>query len=191
MSTTPLWVPLLVAALGVVSTLVGIVVTQIMANRRERANWTRELQREQTRWSREDQARTFSYRRVAYVQFYESLRSAIARINFLIVYGSDGARMPEGWYYELFEKLQHVEMYGSADVVTVAQRAFEVTQAWGDRAGPAVNDEDLDYEVSGMASTLLDAIRKDLGVPETPERALPASESQPDTRRASNDHRAR
>jgi hypothetical protein len=37
MNSTPLWVPLLVAALGVVSTLVGIVVTQIMANRRERA----------------------------------------------------------------------------------------------------------------------------------------------------------
>jgi hypothetical protein len=32
MNTTPLWVPLVVAALGLVSTVVGIVVTQIMAN---------------------------------------------------------------------------------------------------------------------------------------------------------------
>ena len=43
MNTTPLWVPLVVAALGLVSTVVGIVVTQVMANRRERANLTREL----------------------------------------------------------------------------------------------------------------------------------------------------
>jgi hypothetical protein len=46
MNTTPLWVPLVVAALGLVSTAVGIVVTQVMANRRERAGWQREIDHE-------------------------------------------------------------------------------------------------------------------------------------------------
>lgn len=32
---TPLWVPLVVAALGFVATLAGVVVTQFLANRRE------------------------------------------------------------------------------------------------------------------------------------------------------------
>jgi len=36
---------LVVAALGFVSTVVGIVVTQIMANRRERASWQQAVRR--------------------------------------------------------------------------------------------------------------------------------------------------
>ena len=73
MNTTPLWVPLLVAAMGLIGTVAGtvggVLVTQLMANKREQANWTRELRREQTRWSREDQTMTFEHRRVAYVDF--------------------------------------------------------------------------------------------------------------------------
>ena len=76
---TPLWVPLVVAALGFVSTLTGVVVTQILANRRERASWNRDLQREQVRWTREDQRLTFEQRRTAYVEFYESLQRMMLR----------------------------------------------------------------------------------------------------------------
>jgi len=70
-STTPLWVPLVVAAFGLVSTMVGIVVTQVMPNRRERASWQRDTDRE---WQREDEALTFEHRRIAYVEFFEALR---------------------------------------------------------------------------------------------------------------------
>jgi len=78
--TTPLWVPLVVAALGIVSTVVGIVVTPIMANRRQRASWQRDTDREQQRWQREDQARTFEHRHTAYVEFYEALRAMMLRV---------------------------------------------------------------------------------------------------------------
>jgi len=61
--------------------VVGIVVTQIMANRRERASWQRDTDREQQRWEREDQAMTFDYRRAAYVEFYESLRKMGLRVH--------------------------------------------------------------------------------------------------------------
>ncbi|KXX60281.1 hypothetical protein AZG88_38225 [Rhodococcus sp. LB1] len=74
---TPLWVPLVVAAIGLITTVTGVVVTQILANRRERASWNRDLQREQVRWTREDQRLTFEQRRTAYVEFYESLRRMI------------------------------------------------------------------------------------------------------------------
>lgn len=54
MATTPVWVSLVVAFLG----LAGIVLTQYLANRREDIRWQREGQREQTRWTHEDAARS-------------------------------------------------------------------------------------------------------------------------------------
>ena len=98
MYTTPLWVPLLVAALGIVSTVVGIVVTQIMANRRERATWTRELAREQARWLREDRALTFEHRRAVYVEFYESLRKMMLRVyDHGMGLSDEGTELPWAW----------------------------------------------------------------------------------------------
>ena len=108
MNTTPLWVPLVVTALG----FVGIVVTQFIANRRERKNWDRERKRERERWSREDQARTFEHRRAAYVEFYESLRSMQGRVY---SHGSEDAYGPpeleEDWGLDAWEKLQVLELY--------------------------------------------------------------------------------
>lgn len=67
MNTTPLWVPLFVAGLGLLGTIVGalggVVITQRRSDEREQAAWDREMQRE--RWSREDEARTFEQRREA------------------------------------------------------------------------------------------------------------------------------
>jgi len=95
---TPLRVPLVVAALGLVSTVVGIVDTQIMANRRERESWQRETDRERERWQREDHARTFEHRRVAYVEFYESLRAMMLRAyDHRMGLSDEGNELPEGW----------------------------------------------------------------------------------------------
>lgn len=55
-------------------TVVGVVLTQRQASRRDAIAWERERTRERERWAREDADRTFSYRRDAYVDFYESLR---------------------------------------------------------------------------------------------------------------------
>lgn len=54
MSSTPLWVPLVVAALAVLGTLGGVYVTQRRSDRREAIAWIREPQRERERWARED-----------------------------------------------------------------------------------------------------------------------------------------
>jgi hypothetical protein len=68
-SSTPVWVPVVVAGLAVVGTLAGVLVTQRWSDRREASAWTRERQREQERWAREDEARTFEHRRQAYLDW--------------------------------------------------------------------------------------------------------------------------
>jgi hypothetical protein len=63
MGTTPLWVPLVVAVIGLVATIVGVIITQRRSDRREKIAWERERERERERWAREDAARTFELRR--------------------------------------------------------------------------------------------------------------------------------
>ena len=61
-----LWVPLVVAAIGLlgtsVGTIAGVLVTQRRADRREGLARKREQQRERERWAREDALRTFEQR---------------------------------------------------------------------------------------------------------------------------------
>jgi hypothetical protein len=78
LAATPLWVPLVVAGLGLAGTIGGtiggVMIAQRRSDRREELNWNREREREKERWAREDVARTFDHRRDAYSDFYESLR---------------------------------------------------------------------------------------------------------------------
>jgi len=189
MGTTPLWVPLAVAALGFVSTVVGIVVTQVMANRRERDNRTHDLEREHARWAREDRAMTFEHRRAALVDFYEALRKMGVRVH-NHGYGisdddecDDGDELPFGWQTDAWVKLQHLELYAPPQLAALALNAYNTTYRWGHNArygqfGPTYHD---DEEVADVAKTmLLDAIRSDLKVlaarpvtDESQRRALP------------------
>ena len=122
--TTPLWVPLVVAALGFVSTVVGIVVTQIMANRRERASWQRDTDREQQRWQREDQARTFEHRHTAYVEFYEALRAMMLRVyDHGMGLSDEGNELPEGWQNDAAEAVRRLE--GTVTLIEKCSGALE------------------------------------------------------------------
>jgi hypothetical protein len=174
MNSTPLWVPLLVAALGVVSTLVGIVVTQIMANRRERATWTRELGREQARWAREDQALTFEHRRTAYVEFYESLRKMMLRVydHGMGLSDDEGAELPWGWQTDAAEAVRRLEVYASPEVTKAAIDAYDGTYRWGHAARYGQDDETF-YDNQDIADNaqvaLLEAIRSDLHVKGRPD----------------------
>ena len=72
-NTTPLWVPLVVAAIGLLGTfsgtIAGVLITQRRSDRREGLTWERERQRERDLWAREDALRTFEQRRDAYIGF--------------------------------------------------------------------------------------------------------------------------
>ena len=140
--TTPLWVPLVVAALGFVSTVVGIVVTQIMANRRERASWQRDTDREQQRWQREDQARTFEHRHTAYVEFYEALRAMMLRVyDHGMGLSDEGNELPEGWQNDAAEAVRRLEVYAAPDVSTRAIAAYDATWRWGQATRHGQDDQ--------------------------------------------------
>jgi Ni/Co efflux regulator RcnB len=78
MQTTPLWVPIVVAGVGVLGTIVagiaGVLITQRQADRRDAKTWERERERERERWAREDESRTFEHRRESYADFYDALK---------------------------------------------------------------------------------------------------------------------
>ncbi len=85
MSSVPLWVPLVVAALGFLGTvgagLGGVLITQRRSDRREGLAWQRERERERQQWKREDALRTFEHRREAYVTYYRELVEQETRLN--------------------------------------------------------------------------------------------------------------
>ena len=177
MNTTPLWVPLVVTALG----FVGIVVTQFIANRRERKNWDRERKRERERWSREDQARTFEHRRAAYVEFYESLRSMQGRVYSHVSEEAYGPpELEEDWGLDAWEKLQ---VWSCTRRRVSATEAWKATSEWGQRTqlGKIDNAFRNNRDKSENAKdTLREAIRADLGLASRALNAITAARSDGD-----------
>lgn len=63
-SQVPVWIPIVVALLG----LAGVILTQILSGRREARRIAEETAREERRWQREREARTHETRADAYAQ---------------------------------------------------------------------------------------------------------------------------
>ncbi|MFV8245675.1 hypothetical protein [Mycolicibacterium peregrinum] len=131
---------LVVALIGVAGTvggtLSGVLVTQLMSNRREAAAWQREMGREKARWAREDRARTFEHRREAYVAFYRAV-SDHAQENwryFTDVVVRGGSTKAEPQYVRAAEAYDLVAIYGSPQVRELANVARHTprisTVAW-------------------------------------------------------------
>lgn len=104
MSQTPLWVPMVVAGMGllgtVCGTIAGVLITQRRSDRREQVAWNRERDRERERWAREDGMRTFEHRRSAYERFYESLRAMTVTAydhGLGLSPETDDSELAEGW----------------------------------------------------------------------------------------------
>jgi hypothetical protein len=134
-STTPLWVPLIVAGIGVAGTLTagiaGGLITQRWSDRREASAWGRERQREHERWAREDEARTFEHRREAYMECYLAVK-ALASKAYDHGYGfTDGPELPEGWQDDAAAKLRRLEFYADRPVAAAASKAYGAAWSWG------------------------------------------------------------
>src|SRR5207249_4144755 len=128
-STTPLWVPILIAALGVAGTLGGVVVTQKRSDRREDTRWERERQREHEAWAHEDSRRTFDHRRECYVDLHQRLREATLLIhNF--GYGL-GPALEFEWNLPMYESLLRLEVYGTHDAQMTARQVYNAAWHWG------------------------------------------------------------
>jgi len=84
MNSTPLWLPLAIAGIGLLGTIMGtvtgVLIAQRRSDRREREIWQRERDREQQLWAREDALRNFEQRRDTYVSFYETLRKTVLKV---------------------------------------------------------------------------------------------------------------
>jgi hypothetical protein len=144
MHTTPLWVPIAVAGVGVLGTIVagitGIVMTQRRADRRDDRIWARERERERERWAREDEARTFEHRRESYADFYEALKD-MARTAYDHGYGfRDGSELAWDWQSPTFRKLQRLSLYSTPTVAEAAARAYDAAFQWGQ----GINHDDPD-----------------------------------------------
>jgi hypothetical protein len=129
-NSTLLWVPLVVAGIGLLGTIVGtisgVLITQRRSDRREATARERERVRERELWAREDTVRNFEARRDAYVSFYEALRK-MARTAYEHGMGlSEVAaedqehELPFEWNQAAFRKLEHCRIYASPEVLAAA-----------------------------------------------------------------------
>jgi hypothetical protein len=134
-STTPLWVPLLVAAIGVAGTLIagiaGALIAQRWSNQRDDKTWAREREREQDRWRREDEARTFEHRREAFEECYQAVK-ALARRAYDHGYGFDGTpELPSDWHADAAAKLTRLGIYADRRAYAAASGAYGAAWSWG------------------------------------------------------------
>lgn len=173
-STTPLWVPLLVALLGVIGTaagtIVGVVMTQHAARQREADARTHELERERARWAREDEARTFEHRRQAYLDLYVALRDVMDRFDEL----KPGDTLPQ-WRDVLWGKFPAVGMYGSNAVAELSDTAVDLLITSAMQQGRAAETAgDMRELALDAFSQLRNKMREELGVPDGP--GMPTAE---------------
>ena len=173
MSSTPLWVPLVVAGIGVVGTLAGGVVgstlTQRRADRREEKGWAREREREREQWAREDEARTFEHRREAYLDFYVAVK-ALARRAYSHGYGFTEAELPDDWHEEAAAKLHRLEFYADRELASSASKAYGAAWSWGVYGKydapdePDFHERQEKYDQAELAVLML--MRNRLAIPE-------------------------
>lgn len=176
---TPMWLPLVVAAVGIVGTLSGVWLTSHLAHKREAISWTRQQEQEKTRWAREDAARTFEFRRSAYVAFYEAAFDALLLIA---VYMGKVARLEvdadadaevTGRDADLQKALDAIRIYGTPRVLALAeevQQGLASSRVVVSQMHVTQIDDHLkkESETGGRAFAELHfAIREELGVPNT------------------------
>jgi hypothetical protein len=172
MATTPLWVPLLVAAMGLIATLLGTIMGTVLAaaraERREDVRWQRERERQQEMWSREDRQRTFDQKRDAYIDFHQRLRVAELAIHDMIY--KQGPALSGGWQLPLYESLLRIRIFATPEVAKAAGDAYRATFDWGNAQPSDVTEikgvfySDSEEEQEVAVEAYLAAIRRDLGV---------------------------
>ncbi|MEU4744780.1 hypothetical protein AB0G02_30560 [Actinosynnema sp. NPDC023658] len=174
MGTTPLWVPLLVAGMGLVATLTGVLLTARNASRREDLRWKRERERERELWAREDGQRTLDHRGEAYIDFYTKVRECSLRIH---EHGYEGASLPPHWQLPAFESFLRLQIFAVQGVSETALEVYKCLLDWGLAQPPGAEEqeeptsEEIDFNTA--LSAFFGAVRRDLGVdPPQPDPAV-------------------
>ncbi|MBL7256424.1 hypothetical protein [Paractinoplanes lichenicola] len=167
---TPLWVSVLVAGMGVLGTLGGVLITQRRADKRESESRGREREIERERWRREDVARAFEHRREACVEFHASVRSARDELfrEFHPAPTDESRAIELG--REAFKRYTTLTLYSSLELTN---SATEVLAALNDLHTVTFNGGGPDrYEawkkLLKVEERLFLLIRKELGVQDDP-----------------------
>lgn len=164
MTTTPLWVPLVVAGLGVAGTISAGIWTQMRADKREDIRWRRDREREDQVAAREVAARAYEYRREAYVRFMTKWREKLVALLDAKEQQASGQwdrdpDPPDDYLVDLFETLIEVDSYGSDATSASAHAAYDALFAL------AFRGKELDYSV---IEDFQRQMRSDLGIPDGP-----------------------
>jgi hypothetical protein len=171
--TTPLWVPLVVAVLGLLGTggaaIAGVLITQRRSDEREKIAWERERDRERDRWAREDAARTFELRRENYVALYEAVDGLSTEYGTAVSmqwHPSRTSGESSEWRFSekanvFYSALDRVMVYGSTAVVRAATGISDSLS----KAQKNMTFEKV-QEFERQREQLLQTVRAELGIPE-------------------------
>jgi hypothetical protein len=160
MTTTPLWVPLVIAGLGLVGTVLGVVITQRRADYRETLQWERMRTREREQWAREDVLRTFEQRSSCYIDFEEQLRSTA-----LAVYEAQSGIRPildEDWQTPVFQSLLRLQVFATPETTAAAVNTYDSLLRWAEASDTNSYHAEATYDKAH--DQYLAAIRRDLRI---------------------------
>jgi hypothetical protein len=160
MTTTPLWVPLVIAGLGVLGTVLGSVITQRRADHRETLQWDRTRTREREQWAREDVLRTFEQRSSCYMEFEEQIRSTA-----LAVYEAQSgvnSMLDEDWQNSAFQSLLRLQVFAPPDTTAASLSVYDALLRWGEASRE--NSYHMEAFYDRAHDQYLAAIRRDLGI---------------------------
>ena len=168
---TPLWVPLLVAGIGVLGTLAGgiggVLITQRRADRREYAAW----QREHEQWQREDVARTFEHRREACVELFGSIRAARDEVRWTPRRPPADKEHVDEIGEALFKQFATLSPYASPELTAAAYAAIVALSnvSWEERSRGATSVPSSALKrLLAAEEKLVRLIRRELYVPTPP-----------------------
>ena len=148
---------LVVAAIGFIGGIGGVIVTQMLANHREDIRWRREHDRQQLDRDREDAARSYEHRREAYVKFIAEYHRVWDIAASACSVGDDAA-IPEDFLLDLYYRRISVEIFGTKDSANHAHDAYEILFAYVFDGKP--------FDESNVLKELVDSVRRDLLVPD-------------------------
>lgn len=150
------------ALIGAGLALLGVLITQRRADRRELEQWRREREREREVWAREDSTRSYDNRRDAYLHFiYEWHRLAEVYGKAVEEYEMNRGFDPEpnhDWLLSLYEKNLAVELFGTEAAQKKAQDASDALDRMA-RHGGSFPD------AMAAIKTFQEQARRDLSVP--------------------------
>jgi hypothetical protein len=182
-SATPLWVPLVVAVVGVGGTLSASVVTQVLTRRRDEQRWSIERDERTEQWRREDAARWLADRRAAYADLLTALHEQHALLLRGLRLTAEGRRPDAAAtarlesLRETLQRARHAAgLLASPAVARSAGALADVLARHTDRVlDGGAGDDGADLDGFAEALDRLGAdMRDDLAGPGTPSGPLPA-----------------